>query len=483
MTRLQLPWRGRDGGYSVLVPLVVAVVAFAYQQTAVVPVIPVVEKDLGIAVPWGAWLLSGYLLVATVAGPVLGRLGDRWGRRAVLLAALGVFLLGSVGAACAPTGAVLIGFRALQGLGGAVYPLSLSIAREELPSERVAAATSVLTAGFGLGTALGFALSGLLTEAFSWRAVFVLGAVVVALAVPPVLRGVPGRPGPSPGPLDAGGAAGLGTALALLLVALTLAPRQHGAGWLIPAGLLAAAGGAGAWWVRHEDAAPSPLVDARTLRSPTELWTNAATLCTGFALFGAYYLLPRFVQEGHDGLSSRTTVIGLCLLPTAIGQLLTAPALKRVQANGTPRRPLAIGLAAMAAGAAGFAASVSGSVTVLLASGFVLGCGVGLAVGASGALASLGADQEHAAVATSFNSTVRRVGGGIGSQVGAAVLVLVGGGSGGWLLSFGLVGVLSAAGAVVAVRLPLGAVDGRDGSGPDTAAAGTGAGGRGERSR
>jgi len=450
-------WRGA------VAALVAADIAFAYQQTAVLPVIPDIERALHVAGAWGAWLLSGYLLVATVSTPLIGRLADLYGRRRLLLVGLAVFLAGSVGAASSPHFAVLVTFRALQGVGGAVFPLSLSIVRQELPRHRVGAATGLLTGAFGMGTALGFATSGALAQLLSWRLVFAVGAVVVAVAVPLVVRRVPARPAPSSGALDLRGALWLGAGLGALLVALTVGPQSRGAGWLLPAGLLAAAGLAGAGWLRREHRAEAPLVALSLLRAPTELWTNAVTLVIGYALFGTYYLLPQFVQDPRHGLGSGTALIGLYLLPSAVGQLVCGPAADRLRFGGSPRGPLGWGMAAMGLGAAGFAA-VSGlgrsvpaaaSVTGLLVASFVLGCGTGLAIGASSTLVALGAGAEHASVATSLNSTVRRVGGGVGSQISAGVLLLGGRGGGSWVLAFAVTAGLCAVAGAAGLRMPV----------------------------
>lgn len=443
--------------------LVAADIAFAYQQTAVLPVIPDIERALHVGGAWGAWLLSGYLLVATVSTPLVGRLADLYGRRRLLVVGLAVFLLGSVGAALSPHFAVLVAFRALQGVGGAVFPLSLSIVRQELPRERVGAATGLLTGAFGMGTALGFATSGALAQLLSWRLVFGVGAGVVAVAIPLVVRLVPTRTAPSSGTLDLRGAAWLGGALGALLVGLTIGPQSHGAGWALPAVLLAVAGLAGVCWLRREHRAEAPLVALSMLRAPTELWTNGVTLVIGYALFGAYYLVPQFVEDPRHGFGAGTALIGLCLLPSAVGQLLAGPSVDRLRRGGSPRGPLALGMGAMGLGLAGFAvvgavgrsAPMAASVTGLLAASFVLGSGAGLAIGASSTLVALGAGAEHASVATALNSTVRRVGGGVGSQISAGVLLIAGRGGGSWLLAFAVGAGLCALVVPACLRMPV----------------------------
>ncbi|GAA2141898.1 MFS transporter [Actinomadura napierensis] len=447
----------RAGGHrKALTALVLADVAFAYQQTAVVPVIPVIEKEIGVPQAWGAWLLSGYLLVATVAAPVLGRLADRRGRRAMLLVGLGFFLAGSIAAAAAPSPVVLIAARAVQGIGGAVFPLSLSIVREEFPGDRVGSATGVLTGAFGIGTALGFATAGALTEAVSWHLVFAVGAAVVALALPLVVRWVPSRPGPSRGALDVPGALLLSAVLALILVGLTLLPQSKGATWAVPAGLIAAGLAAGAFWFRREGRVAEPLIDLRTLRSPAQVWTNGVTVAIGYALFGTFYLVPQFVGNGTEGFGAGTATVGLYLLPLAIGQILGGPAAKRLQKGGTPRRPLAAGMALLAAGTAACGAIGGSSRPAFLAAAFVIGCGAGLTISASGTLVNVKADKEHAGVSTSVNSTVRRIGGSVGGQASAAIIILVGTGRAGWSAAFGLAALFALVGVPFAARVPLG---------------------------
>jgi MFS family permease len=454
-----MPPTTSDARRGVLVALTAADIAFAYQQTAVLPVIPAVERALHAPGAWGAWLLTGYLLVATVATPLIGRLADRYGRRRLLLIGLLVFFAGSVGATLSPGFTALVLFRALQGVGGAVFPLSLSLVRQEFPGDRVGSAVGLLTGAFGLGTTLGFATSGVLAATLTWRMVFAVGAVVVAVAIPLVWLLVPGRETAAGGRVDIPGACLLGSALAALLIALTLAPQAaNGArgGWIAPvvAGVLAASAG-WLWW-RREHAADNPLVGVHVLRSPTELWTNCLTLVIGYTLFGAYYLVPQIVQDDRHGFGADTPLIGLYLLPSAIGQLLSGPAAGVLQRrSGSPRLPLALGLAATAAALVGFAVIRDRSVAGFLASAFVLGSGAGLCISSSSTLVSLGTGTENASVATALNSTVRRVGGGVGSQLSAGVLIVAGTGAASWMTAFLIGAGLAAASVPAAARLPL----------------------------
>src|ERR671935_1601689 len=104
--------------------LTLAGIAFALQQTMVVPALPALQRDLHTTTAWATWLLTGFLLTASVATPLLGKLGDQYGKERLLVISLAIFFVGCVGASLAPNIAVLIVFRMVQGAGGAVFPLS-----------------------------------------------------------------------------------------------------------------------------------------------------------------------------------------------------------------------------------------------------------------------------------------------------------------------------------------------------------------------
>ena len=171
---------------SALIAACVAVVGFSFQQTAPIPAFPTIELELHAPARWTTWLLSGYLIVAAVAAPLFGKLGDR-GKRRMLLDVLAIYLVGSIGAALAPDIWALIGFRALQGAGGAVFPLCIAILRDELPDEEVGRGIGALSGAFGVGAIMSFAVSGLLTEAVSWRLIFAVGAGTVLVSIAAVV--------------------------------------------------------------------------------------------------------------------------------------------------------------------------------------------------------------------------------------------------------------------------------------------------------
>jgi len=445
------------------VALVLATTAFAFQQTAVVPALPTIEGELAASTRLSAWLLTGYLVVAAVTAPLLGKLGDRHGKRRLILVALASFLVGSVGAALAPTIGWLIAFRSLQGLGGAVFPLSQSVVRDEFPDARVGTGMGWLTSAFGLGGALGLGLTGVLVETLSWRSVFVSGAVLVVLAAVLVRALVPPSPVRNEASLDLPGAALLGAGLALVLIPIT---EGESWGWTSPPTLGLAAAGALALgaWVRHELRVREPLVDLRALGARPVLFANLTTFLVGYVLFGMLFLVPHLVDapggSAGYGFGASALETGLFLLPNAVGQLLAGPVSGWVAERSSQKVTLAGGLLLLAAGAGVLALFHDDPLEVALGT-FVMGAGLGFSIGPGTTLVAQGVRRAETGVATALNSVTRRVGGAVGGQVAAALLAAfaLGGGApaeSAFTLGFLVSAAVALAGVGCALAVPRG---------------------------
>src|SRR5262245_55335016 len=125
----------------------------------VIPALPALQRELDTTTTWVTWVLTVFLLVASVATPILGKLGDQYGKERLLVICLAIFLLGSIVAAFAWNIWILIAARAIQGAGGAVFPLSFGIIRDEFPREKLGVAIGLVSAVFGIGGGFGIVLS------------------------------------------------------------------------------------------------------------------------------------------------------------------------------------------------------------------------------------------------------------------------------------------------------------------------------------
>ena len=135
--------------------LTAAGVSLALMQTLVIPALPFFGREFGESASWTAWIVTGFLLSSSVLTPIVGRLGDAHGKKRVLVAALAVFGLASLGAAFAWDLPSLVAFRIVQGVGAAVFPLAFAIIRDEFPPERVGLAIGTVSSAFGIGGGFG----------------------------------------------------------------------------------------------------------------------------------------------------------------------------------------------------------------------------------------------------------------------------------------------------------------------------------------
>ena len=138
-----------------LAVLAVGALSFALLQTMVAPALPAIQADLGVSTTQVSWVLTVYLLVASVATPIVGRLGDMFGKERMLVYTLGALALGTLVSALSSLDRDARGRRAIQGIGGAIFPLAFGIIRDEFPREKVPTAIGLISVTFGIGGGLG----------------------------------------------------------------------------------------------------------------------------------------------------------------------------------------------------------------------------------------------------------------------------------------------------------------------------------------
>lgn len=399
-----------------------SVASIALLQNLVIPVIPLIQTDLGASADAASWTMTAWLIAAAVATPLLGRVGDLAGRRRTFLAVLAVVALGDVVALVAPDLTTLLVGRVLQGVGGALFPLAFGLLRDTLPPHRVTGAIGATSAVIGIGGAAGSVLAGPLADAFGWRALFALPLVIGALGFAATLLVVPAAGSRARGRVNLVSAALLSAWLIALLVPLSSGSRW---GWGAPEtiGLFAAAVLLAAW-VLAELRAAEPLVDIRMLLDRAIWPTNLAGILVGAAAFGFWGYLPQFLQVAETtgwGLGLSAGAAGLVLLPLLVGMSavgFATGALSRI----LPLRAL-LGLGAGAMGLAVAAAVVAhAQVWQLAVAGGVFGVGIGLAYAASASIIVQSVPADRVGVATGMNANLRTIGSAMGSAVTSAIV-------------------------------------------------------------
>lgn len=406
-----------------LLPLAGAALAYSLAQTMVIPALPELQAEFHANPADATWLLTAFLLTSSVATPLLGRLGDMHGKERWLLISLAIFGVGSLIAAVGGSLAVLITGRAVQGAGGAIFPLAIGIIRDEFPRERVAPAIGTVSAMFGIGGGSGLVLAGLFVDHGSISWIFWLSVVTTALAAVATWLWVPESPVRVRARIDWVG----GVLLSLMLIALLL-PISEGNTWGWTSGrvlgLFAATAVIAVVWARWELHVDDPLVDLALMRERPVWTTNVAGFAIGFAMFGSFVLIPQFVQTPSSagyGFGATVTESGLFLLPSALLMLFAGPFAGRLGARYGSRVPLALGALSSGLSYAWLAAFHGARGDIYLAS-VLLGLGVGMALAAMANLVVEAVPPDVTGVATAINAIMRTIGGAVGAQVAAAIV-------------------------------------------------------------
>jgi len=406
-----------------LAVLAIAALSYALMQTMVAPALPEIQRELGTSATTVTWVLTVYLLTASVATPILGRLGDMFGKERMLVVVLCVFALGSVVAALSHSIGLLVAGRAVQGAGGAVFPLAFGIIRDEFPRERVATGIGLISATFGVGGGAGLVLSGVIVDHLSYEWIFWFGFAVVVVAIIATHLFVPESPVKSPARVDFAGAALLSAALVCLLLGVSEGERW---GWGSPEILALFAGALVllAAWVRLEQRMHQPLVDIELLRARS-VWTiNLTAFLTGFGMFGSFILIPQFVQtptQAGFGFGVGVTGAGLFMMPSALVMLGAGPLAGWMAGRVGSKVPLLIGTALAATSFALLALAHSQEWHVIVAV-VLLGAGIGMSFASMANLMVEAVPQHQTGEATGMNTIMRTVGGAFGGQIAAAVV-------------------------------------------------------------
>jgi EmrB/QacA subfamily drug resistance transporter len=406
-----------------LAVLALSALAYALLQTMVAPALPAIQHDLHASTTSVTWVLTIYLLTASVATPVLGRLGDMYGKERMLLITLIVFGIGSLIAALSHALAPLIVGRAVQGLGGAVFPLAFGIIRDEFPREKVASAIGLISATFGIGGGAGLVLAGVLVDHLSWEWIFWVGLVMVAIAAVATHYFVPESPIKVPAKIDWTGAGLLSAALVCLLLAVS---QGNSWGWGSPrvVGLLVASVVIAVVWVRFEMRHPEPLVNMRMMRRRPVWTTNVTALLVGFGMFGSFILVPQFVQApavAGYGFNATVTQAGFFMLPSTVVMLVAGPLSGVLGTRVGSRVPLLMGTL-VAASAFLFLAIAHTERWHIYVGTALMGAGIGLAFAAMANLIVEAVEPTETGVATGMNTIMRSIGGSIGAQLAASIV-------------------------------------------------------------
>jgi EmrB/QacA subfamily drug resistance transporter len=394
--------------------LVLALVPLQLDSLVAATAAPTISGDLG-GFAHLAWIATSYLLTMAIGTLAAGRIGDQFGRKPVLIAALLIFLIGSIGAGLAGSMGMLIAARAVQGLGaGMTFTSLLAVIADVVPPDRRARYQSIFGAVAPFSMIVGPWIGGVVTDHLSWRWIFFLNLPLIAAALIGVimLLRLPRRG--SAGRVDVAGLGLLAIASTGIVLAMTWGGHQYA--WasvqVIGSAVIAMLALVGLIFIERR--AEHPLL-------PPDLFGNRAVLMsvvimfigTGAILMGAMNYLPVFLQLVQGRSASNSGLLLLPLLLPAIGVAMITG-----QLTTTPRRfrpALIIGSTLLAIGCALFATMTVGTSSWLTA-GFMIigGCGIGLLFQTPIVLVQNSAPIEEVGAATGTAMFLRTIGGAIG---------------------------------------------------------------------
>lgn len=438
--------------------------AVALLQTVVVPLIPEFPSIFGVSHDDSSWLITITLLTAAVGTPIISRLADMFGKRRMMVVALVAMIAGSLVAAIGQNFTAVVIGRGLQGLSIALVPVGISIMRDELPKARVAAATSLMSATLGIGSALALPLSGFINAHMGWQGIFWLPAAVGVVMLVAVLMVVPESEVRTSGRFDYVGAILLTIGLSTLLLGIT----KGGAwGWTSEPLLLTflATILVFALWVPYELRVGRPLVDLRTSARRPVLLTNIASILVGFAMYANMLLTTQQLQmpliSGY-GFEMTVFAAGLAMVPAGLAMVFFSPVSALITNKLGAKTTLITGSLIMLFA---YVARVylTGSVVLIIVGATLVSIGTAIAYAAMPMLIMRSVPITETASANGLNSLLRSIGTSTSSAVVAALLtaMVIGGGAGAELPRIGAfqaaywIAALASLGAVfVALYIP-----------------------------
>jgi EmrB/QacA subfamily drug resistance transporter len=446
--------------HTILAVLSLGGISYALLQSLVVPALPEIQTALHTSESAVGWLLTAFLLSASVATPIIGRLGDMYGKERLLLMVLAMLAVGTlISAVASSLWAMLVG-RVIQGAGAGIFPLAFSIIRDELPKERVPGAIGLVSSLLGVGGGAGVVLAGIVTDNLSYHWLFWFPLVAIVLTAYLTWRYIPESPVKTPGHVNYRAAALMTLGISGVLLAITETSTW---GWGSPKTLGVLALGLlliGAW-IREELRSREPLVDMRMMAIRGVWTTNAVAFLIGIGMYSSFILLPELVQEPTStgyGFGASVTSAGLYLLPSTIAIVVVGQMAGILERRIGSRGSLIGGALFALASYALLVVDRSHPAEIYVAAG-LLGIGIGLSFSAMANLIVQNVRQEQTGVATGMNAVTRTLGGAFGGQVAATLLANELAASGlpksiGFTLSF-LMCLLALAGALaLAVAVP-----------------------------
>jgi MFS family permease len=428
---------------AVIIVLAVMALMVTYVETMVLPAFKAFVTFFDNApTTTVVWIISAYLLVGTVATPIFGKLGDKYGKKRMLIFVMSLYAVAvsvagftpNIGSAFGVSTSnqiyVLIGVRAFQGLGMGMFPLAFAMLPEVFPAARVGQAQGIVSGMFAAGAALGLVGGGYIASTFGWQLTYHTVTPLAVLLVILAYFYLRESPHLSPKPIDLPGISSLGFALAMAMFGITegvywgwtnfSAVTLAGVPWGVPEFFLLALVAIG-FFLLWEPLAPTPVVSFKALKQRNIWISNVNGVIVGIGMFLIFVTLTILVEDPFPpGFNYSEFQMGLVAFPSALGMLAFAPLWGRWVAAKGPKPVMIAGFAVMGFGALGLALFHSAIIELMIFSIPALVGNVAVLIAMSNIIV-LSVSPKELGIQTGMNQTFRNLGSAVGPVLAAAV--------------------------------------------------------------
>lgn len=393
-----------------------------YVETMVLPGIPTIQRDFTTTASLVSWITSAFLIVGSAVAPLLGKLGDSYGKKRMFLVALVFYTIGVGLAGFSPSIYFLIGARAIQGIGFAIVPLALAIIAETFPKGRIAQAQGVVSATFAIGAAAGLVIGAYIIQDFGWQWAF-HSALVLSVVLFVVVAKVLPTGNPGTGRKVSYATVGLlMLGVSLILLYLTEGPYE---GWYsaLELGALAAGIALTVGFFFAESKVANPLIQLSLLRIRNVLVANGVGIVSGISMFSIFFGITYYTQlpKEFGGLGLDVISSGLTIAPATVVMLIAGPLIGRMVARSGPKPALILGSFIAIAGLLLFVFNRSTPTDVMIDTGIALVGTVSIIIPIVN-MVSISLPDETVATGLGLNTMLRNIGGAVGPVVATTII-------------------------------------------------------------
>ena len=402
--------------------LVTLTLVVMYTEGMLVPSLPTIQRDLNISTADASWILSIYILMGTLSSAIMGKLGDMYGKKRMLMITMITYTIGALITGFSTSYGMLLVGRALQGVGMAMMPLAFALVREEFPPRMIPQVQGLISAMFGVGMAVSLPLGAYVSQTLGWQATYhtVYPFIVIEdLMVYLYIRESRVR---NPQPIDWVGLFLLSTSLASGLIAVTDAPTYGWTDPLVMSLLVLFVLGFGVF-ILYETTIDHPLIPINLLSNRNVMASNIGVALAGFALFlmaqALTYLLESPKPLGYD-LSILDA--GIMMIPMALVQMIVAPIAGRVIVNVGARNLTIIGSLIAIIGLLMLTYTSFYGLSYVIGSMSILAAGISMVNVAVINILVFSVGRRNMGLATGLNSVFRNIGGAWGPAVAGSLM-------------------------------------------------------------